>query len=151
MTNQQICTFLLDNIYFGIVVEDVQEIIRQQPLTRIPLAPPDICGLMNLRGQVIPAIDLSCRLGMRPASCGLDVEITYNVIVSVADDVVSFIVDDVGDVLDCSSESFEPPPATLNRHMQSFLRGAYKLDRNFLLVLDTLRILNSTIPVNPLN
>jgi purine-binding chemotaxis protein CheW len=139
MAIQQICTFFLDGTYFGIEVEAVQEVIRQQPLTHIPLAAQDICGLMNLRGQVIPVIDLPCRLGLRAIACSL--EKPYNIIVNTAADVVSLVVDEVGDVLDCDRETFEPPPANLDVQMQFFLKGAYKLDQGFLLVLNTTKIL----------
>jgi purine-binding chemotaxis protein CheW len=144
MTIQQICTFFLNGTCFGIAVEDVQEVIRQQPLTRIPLAPDDIRGLMNLRGQVIPVIDLPCRLGLRSDSCGLGEQTVYNIILNTVDDVISFVVDDVGEVLRCSIDNFEPPPATLNAHIQFFLKGAYKLEHDFLLVLNTHKILDST-------
>lgn len=143
MTMQQICTFFLNSTCFGIEVEDVQEIIRQQPLTRVPLAAPDICGLMNLRGQVIPVVDLPCRLGLRSASCGIEEETVYNIIVKTTDDVVSFIVDDIGDVVECSIEMLEPPPATLDTHIRSSLKGAYKLEHDFLLILNTQKILDS--------
>lgn len=143
MTIQQICTFFLEDIYFGIEIESVREVIRQPPLTRIPLAPADICGLMNLRGQVIPVVDLPCRLGLRATSCVLGDRTAYNTIVDANDDVVSFIVDDIGDVLQCPSDTFEPPPAHLNADIRSFLKGAYKLDRGFLLVLNPTQILES--------
>jgi purine-binding chemotaxis protein CheW len=144
MTVQQICTFFLNGTRFGIDVEEVQEVIRQQPLTRIPLADPDICGLMNLRGQVIPVVDLPCRLGLRSAACDIEKHTVYNIIVRTVDDVVSFIVDDVGDVLECLVERLEPPPATLDAHLQSTLKGVYKLDHEFLLVLNAEKILDST-------
>ena len=146
MAIQQICTFFLDGTYFGIEVEAVQEVIRQQPLTHIPLAAADICGLMNLRGQVIPVVDLPCRLGLRASACSLEQEQTsYNIIVNTAADVVSFIVDAVGDVLDCDRETFEPPPANLNAQMQFFLKGAYKLDQGFLLLLNTTKVLEHSM------
>lgn len=145
MAMQQICTFFLNSIRFGIEVEDVQEIIRQQPLTRVPLAAPDICGLMNLRGQVIPVVDLPYRLGLRSASCGIDAETVYNIIVNTTDDVVSFIVDDVGDILECWMETLEPPPATLEAAIRSSLKGAYKLEHDFLLVLNTQKILDPAL------
>lgn len=148
MTTQQICTFFLNDIYFGIEIEDVQEIIRQQPLTQIPLSPPDICGLMNLRGQVIPVVDLACRLGMRSTSCRIEEQTTYNVIVKTTDDVVSFVIDAIGDVLQCPLDTFEPPPATLDTSTRSFLKGAYKLDHNFLLVFNTEKILDSTLCIS---
>lgn len=150
MAIQQICTFFLNDIYFGIEIENVQEIIRQQPLTRIPLAPADICGLMNLRGQVIPVVDLPCRLGLRAASCGRGDRAAYNTIVNANDDVVSFVVDDIGDVLHCHSDTFEPPPANLNSDIRVFLKGAYKLEHGFLLVLNPTQILESK-PTHPSN
>jgi purine-binding chemotaxis protein CheW len=149
MTEQLVCTFFLEDTYFGIAVEAVQEVIQNQPTTRVPLAPQDVCGLLNLRGQVIPVIDLPCRLGMRSVSCGLD-QTRYNVVVRTLDDVVSFLVDDIDDVLTCPIALFEPPPATLNRQMRSFLRGAYKLDQDFLLLLDVAKLVDPGA-ANPLN
>ena len=64
MAEQQICTFFLKGVYFGIDVQHVQEVIRPQATTPVPLAPPDICGLINLRGQIITVIDLQRRLEM---------------------------------------------------------------------------------------
>lgn len=145
MTMQLICTFFLNSTRFGIEVEDVQEIIRQQPLTQVPLAAPDICGLMNLRGQVIPVVDLPCRLGLRLVSCSIEKQPVYNIIVHSPDDVVSFVVDGIGDIVECSSESLETPPATLDSHMRSSLKGAYKLEHDFLLVLNTQKILEPAL------
>jgi purine-binding chemotaxis protein CheW len=142
MGNQQICTFFLENTYFGIGIEDVQEIIRQQPLTPVPLATPDICGLMNLRGQIIPVVDLSCRLGLRSTSCAIGEESIYNIVVHTPDDVVSFVVDGIGDIVECPVATLEPPPATLDAYVRSCLRGSYKLDHHFLLVLNTPKILD---------
>lgn len=145
MTMQQICTFFLNSTRFGIEVEDVQEIIRQQPLTQVPLAAPDICGLMNLRGQVIPVVDLPCRLGLRLVSCSIEKQPVYNIIVRSPDDVVSFVVDGIGDIVECPSASLEPPPATLDNHIRSSLKGAYKLEHDFLLVLNTQKILEPAL------
>ncbi|MGG6265938.1 chemotaxis protein CheW [Leptolyngbya sp. AN03gr2] len=140
---KQFCTFYLNQFYFGIAIEDVQEIIRQPPLTRIPFAPPDVCGLINLRGQVLPVVDLPGRIGLRSTLCSL--ETTYNIIVNTIDDTVSFTVDELGDVLECSSETFNPPPANLDAHLRSFLKGAYQLEQDFLLVLNTPKILESPL------
>nr|MCU0552266.1 chemotaxis protein CheW [Leptolyngbya sp. Prado105] len=65
-----------------------------------------------------------------------------NIIINTPDDTVSFMVDDIGEVLQCSSAEFEPPPAHFNAHIRAFLKGAYKLDPGFLLVLNTLKILD---------
>lgn len=151
MSDQQVCTFILDGSYFGIAVEDVQEVIQYQPTTRVPLAPHDVCGLMNLRGQIIPVVDLACRLKMRAVACATKEQTTYNIVVRTSDDVVSFLVDDIGDVLQCAIATFELPPATLNRQMRSYLRGAYKLDHDFLLILDTAKIVDQAPTTNLLN
>lgn len=146
MSVQQLCTFYLNGFYFGIAIEDVQEIIRQPPLTRIPFAPPDVCGLINLRGQVLPVVDLPGRIGLRSTLCSLDT--TYNIIVKTIDDTVSFTVDALGDVRECSSETFNLPPATLHSHLRSFLQGAYQLEQDFLLVLNTAKILDSPLTLS---
>ncbi|BAU10334.1 hypothetical protein LEP3755_08180 [Leptolyngbya sp. NIES-3755] len=140
---KQFCTFYLNQFYFGIAIGDVQEIIRQPLLTRIPFAPPDVCGLINLRGQVLPVVDLPGRIGLRSTFCSL--ETTYNIIVNTIEDTVSFVVDELGDVLECSSETLNPPPANLEAHLRSFLSGAYQLEQDFLLVLNTSRILESPL------
>ncbi|MBE9009175.1 chemotaxis protein CheW [Pseudanabaenaceae cyanobacterium LEGE 13415] len=145
MSIQQLCTFYLNGSHFGIAIEDVQEIIRQPTLTRIPFAPPDVCGLINLRGQVLPVVDLPSRIGLRSTFCSSDT--TYNIIVKSIEDTVSFTVDDLGDVLECSSESFSLPPANLNAHLRSFLNGAYQLEQEFLLVLNTPKILESPLTI----
>lgn len=145
MTIQRICTFFLNRTCFGIEVEDVQEIIRQQPLTPVPLAATDICGLMNLRGQVVPVVDLACRLGLRSLSCNIEQITVYNVIVNAWDDVVSFIVDGIGDVVACPVAMLEPPPATLDPHLCSCLKGSYKLEHHFLLLLNTQKILDPAL------
>lgn len=148
MAIQQICTFFLSGIYCGIEIEEIQEIVRQQPLTRIPLAPPDICGLMNLRGQVMPVVNLPCRLGLRSAVSDREEETIYNIIVRTVEDVVSFTVDAIEDIVECSIDTFEPPPATLTGQMRSLIKGAYKLDQGFLLVLNTQKILDTTLSVH---
>jgi purine-binding chemotaxis protein CheW len=66
--NHQFCTFQLDQLLFGVPVLDVQEVIRGQEMTRVPLAPAAIRGLINLRGQIVSAIDLRQRLSLAPAA-----------------------------------------------------------------------------------
>ena len=134
MAGQQFCTFYLDGLYFGIEVEGVQEVIRYQEMTPVPLAPPVIRGLINLRGQIVTAIDLRRRLELRPRPDG---ELPMNVVVRSEDGAVSLLVDEIGDVLETSPEAFEGPPETLSGVARSLIRGAYKLADRLLLVLDT--------------
>lgn len=147
MAEQQICTFFLKGVYFGINVLHVQEVIRPQAITRIPLAPADICGLINLRGQIITVIDLQRRLEMREPQTQLNIKLVdepqgFNIIVRFEDEVVSLLVDNVGDVLEFTQNTFQPPPTTLKGRMRWMLAGAYPLPEGFLLVLDTEKILN---------
>src|SRR6266404_3904656 len=93
----QYCTFYLDGHYFGLDVLKVQEIIRYQEMTRVPLAPPVVRGLINLRGQIVTALDLRRRLELaeRPAD-----QQPVNVVVQTDDGAVSLLVDEIGDVLE---------------------------------------------------
>jgi purine-binding chemotaxis protein CheW len=147
MAQQQICTFFLKGVYFGINVLNVQEVIRPQAITRIPLAPPDICGLINLRGQIITVIDLQDRLEMREPQRESNIKLVdeaqgFNIIVRFDDEVVSLLVDNVGDVLEFTQNTFQLPPTTLKGKIRWMLAGAYPLPEGFLLVLDTEKILN---------
>src|SRR5262249_35802277 len=96
MDTAQFCTLYLENACYGIEVTRVQEIIRYQHLTRVPLAPGVVAGLMNLRGQIVTAIDLRRRLSL-PAREGA--RLPTNVVVQGESGVVSLLVDEVGDVL----------------------------------------------------
>src|SRR5262245_16999243 len=107
---RQYCTFFLEPYYFGIDVLKVQEIIRYQDMTRVPLAPPVVCGLINLRGQIVTAIDLRRRLELPERPGG---QLPVNVVVHTDDGAVSLLVDEIGDVLQVSEEAFESPPETL--------------------------------------
>lgn len=130
----QFCTFFLGEHYFGIDVLKVQEIIRYQTMTRVPLAPPVIRGLINLRGQIVTAIDLRRRLELpERANDALPV----NVVVHTDDGAVSLLVDEIGDVLQVDESSFEKPPETVKGASRGLIRGAYKLDDRLLLILET--------------
>jgi purine-binding chemotaxis protein CheW len=138
---QQFCTFFVDGLYFGVDVQKVQEVIRYQDMTRVPLAPREVRGLINLRGQIVTAVDLRRRLslGERPED-----QLPMNVVVRNDDGVVSLLVDEIGDVLDVEEDTFEPPPETLDGIARELIRGTYKLEGRLLLELDT----DKTIALN---
>lgn len=129
----QYCTFYVDGQCCGLDVGRVQEIIGAQPMTPVPLAPDIVRGLINLRGQIVTAIDLRRRLGMNERPDALP---AINVVVQTEDGACSLLVDDVGDVLEAPDEDFEPPPETLSALAKPMIRGAYKLKDRLLLVLD---------------
>ena len=137
---QQFCTFFLKGQFFGVPVQQVQEVIRYQEMTRVPLVPQVIRGLINLRGQIVMAVDLRHRLGIEERP---DAELPMNVVVRTSDGAVSFLVDEIGDVLEVEDDRFEHPPETLQAQARELVRGVYKLDDRLLLVLDTERTVNS--------
>lgn len=134
----QYCTFFLGGHYFGIDAVKVQEVIRGLDTTRVPLAPAVVHGLINLRGQIVTAIDLRRRLDL-PDRAGSD--FTVNVVVQTDDGPVSILVDEIGDVLELSSEAFEPPPETLCGSTRKVTLGVSKLEGRLLLLLDTEKVL----------
>ena len=140
MTNEhQCCTFFLGNLFFGVKVERVQEIIRYQAMTPVPLAPPEVGGLINLRGQIVTAINLRRRLELPPYPADQE---PYNVVTRINDDIVSLLVDEVGDVLNVNDADFESPPDTLTDRLRRLIRGAYKLEDRLLLILDVEKVVD---------
>lgn len=136
---KQFSTFVVDRLLFGVEVEKVQEVIRYQVMTRVPLAPPVVKGLINLRGQIVTAVDLRCRLGLHPRA---STDLPMNVVIRHDDGAVSLLVDEIGNVLEVDEEAFEAPPGTLGREVRDFIRGVYKLKDSLLIALNTDKILN---------
>ena len=136
METRQFATFTVDTLLFGIEVHKVQEVIRYQEMTAVPLAARGAAGLINLRGEVVTAIDMRVRLGLPARPEG---EMPMNVVVRVDDEPVSLLVDTIGDVAQVSAEQFEEPPETMTGPGRMLVLGAYKLDSRLLLALDVVR------------
>ena len=136
---KQFSTFVVDQLLFGVEVEKVQEVIRYQEMTRVPLAPTVVKGLINLRGQIVTAVDLRRRLGLRERSASA---LPMNVVVRHDDGAVSFLVDEIGDVLEVEEETFELPPGTLSGEARVLIRGVYKLKGTLLIALDSDKMLS---------
>jgi len=129
----QFATFFVGNLFFGVDVLRVQEVLRAQQMTRVPLAPPVIEGLINLRGQIVTAIDMRRRLGLAPRRAE---EAPMNVVVRSEDGAVSLLVDEIGDVLELEAAAWERPPENLDAVARELIRGVYKLPGRLLLVLE---------------
>jgi purine-binding chemotaxis protein CheW len=136
---RQFCTFYVADMFLGIPVERVQEVLRYHTITRVPLAASSVSGLINLRGQIVTAIDLRRRLGLPPGEAG---RTPMNVVIRTDDGAVSLLVDAIGDVKDVHDDSFEPSPSTLRHALRKLIRGAHKLDERLLLVLDDAEVLD---------
>ena len=130
----QLCTFSVGELLFGVEVEHVQEVMRFQEMTRVPLAPERVEGLINLRGQIVTAIDMRKRLGLKPRDQDA---LPMNVVLTPDHGTVSLLVDEIGDVLELFGSDFERPPPTLDPSVLSLIRGVYKLEKDLLLVIDS--------------
>jgi purine-binding chemotaxis protein CheW len=129
-------TFLVAGHYLGIDVLEMQEVLRGQRLTPVPLAPEVVEGLINLRGQIVPAIDLHRMLKLAAPDPGQD---RFSVVARSPHGPVSLQVDEIGDVVELDAAGFEPPPDNVDPAIGGLLRGVYKLKGRLLLVLDTAR------------
>jgi purine-binding chemotaxis protein CheW len=145
-TGQQFLTFSVGRLLFGVEVEQVQEVLRYQEMTRVPLAPPEVRGLINLRGQIVTAIDLWRRLELAEPSAD---HLPMNVVVRTANGRVSLLVDEIGDVLEVEETTFERPPATLDPKVRGFIRGIHKLNKRLMHVLDTQNVINVEAETKP--
>jgi purine-binding chemotaxis protein CheW len=139
---RQFCTFFVDNNTFGLDIRHVREVLPCTALTPIPLAPPAIRGLVNLRGEIITALDLRELLGLPPPKGVLD---TMHVIAHTHDDTFSLLVDKVGDVIEISEESFYHTPNTLPERVRKLLHGVYRLPNTLLLSIDIQQISNAVL------
>lgn len=131
--HHQYGTFVVDDLLFGVEVRRIQEVIRAQEMTTVPRAPEVVGGLINLRGEIVTAIDLRRRLDLGPWPQG---SAPMNVVVRLVDGVASLLVDQIGDVIEVAADTYEEPPHHLSGPARSVIRGVHKLDERLLLVLD---------------
>lgn len=129
----QYATFVVGDLLFGIDVLRVQEVLCYQEMTRVPLSPVVAEGLINLRGQIVTALDMRRRLGLAARSAG---RLPMNLVVRTDEGPVSLLVDEIGDVLQLDPADFERAPDNLAVAARELIRGVYKLKNRLLLVLD---------------
>ncbi len=136
-TSLQLCTFCLADQFFGVPVGEVQEVLRHQNMTHVPLAGAALRGLINLRGRIVPAIDLRNCLGITERA---PEQHSMNMVVHTPEGPLSILVDEIGEVLELDQHSFESPPPTLQGKTRDMIKGVYKLPGRLLLVLDVERV-----------
>jgi purine-binding chemotaxis protein CheW len=132
----QLCTFFLGRQRLGIAAAEVQEVLRHGKTTPVPLAPPGVVGLVNLRGRIATVVDLHQRLGRKGKKRAPKGD-AFAVVLQSRRDKVSLLVDRIGDVLEVDETTFEPPPETVREPARSLISGTYKLRKGLVLVLDT--------------
>lgn len=143
----QCCTFTVGDLLCGIDVARIREIVRPQPVTPIPLAATSIDGMLNLRGQIVLAIDLRQRVGLPARDVGEETEDFasdgdsqnispwMNIIVDDEDELVSIVVDAVGDVIEISADQCEPTPPTLSPALKELVSSVIQLEGDQLLLV----------------
>lgn len=137
---RQLMTFVVAGALYGLPIDKVLEVLTHRPLTPVPLAPRSVAGLMNLRGQVVTAIDLATRLEVGPRDD--DGGRPMNVVMREGEIVASLLVDAIGEVVDVEETAFQKPPETLRGRARDLIRGAYRLEGGLLLLLDAAQILD---------
>ncbi|MBE2213283.1 MAG: chemotaxis protein CheW [Opitutaceae bacterium] len=130
---RQYCTFEVDSLFLGIDVLHVQEVMKSRDLAPVPLAHDAVQGLLNLRGQIVTAIDLRRRLDLPPRP---ENRPPMLVVARTEGAVVAFLVDAIGDVIDVAEDTFEPPPDTIRTTVRDLIVGVHKLPKRLLHVLD---------------
>lgn len=135
-------TIMVDGQMFGIPVLQVQDVLSQQHVTRVPLAPPEVAGALNLRGRIVTAINVRRRLSMPDLPQGTR---SMSVVVEHENELYSLIIDKVGDVLPLQNNSFEPVPATLDSVWRDIATGIFRLENQLMVIVDVARLLRHSV------
>jgi purine-binding chemotaxis protein CheW len=136
--NQVLVTLTVGEQLCGVPVLAVRDILGEQTITRIPLAPPEIAGSLNLRGRIVTAIDLRQRLRLPPAPPN---QARMSVVAEQGGELYALLVDQVSEVLSLDASMFERNPPTLEKSWADFSTGIFRLDGRLLVVLDVSRLL----------
>jgi purine-binding chemotaxis protein CheW len=139
-STDEVVTFRVGSQWFGIHVLEVQEVMVQQRIARVPLAAPGVAGLLNLRGQIVTAIDLYQRLEISPGTS----EPLMNVVVRNGDELFALIVDEVGDVTVIPSHAIRRLPANLAGAWARICTGVVEMDHGVLAIVDVTHLLDES-------
>lgn len=135
-------TFYIGDSYFGLPVMDVQEVTNTPKIVPVPLAPKFMKGLINLRGQLATALDLK-ELFMKTQNLNED---QMSVVCRIDGNLVSLMVDVIGDVVEAEKDHFEPAPSTMSQPLKSYIKGVYKMNGKLLSVIDIQRVAKELTP-----
>lgn len=137
--SEEFVTFTISGQLFGIPVLKVQDVLSARRINHIPLAPPEVAGLLNLRGRIVTAIDVRCRLALPPRQGDGS---SMSIVAENNGELYSLMVDSVGEVLTLSKSDYERNPPTIPTELREFADGVYRLEDEILVVLDVQRLLN---------
>jgi purine-binding chemotaxis protein CheW len=143
-TTRDFLTLRINGQLFGIPILQVQDVLGEVSLSRIPLAPEQVAGSLNLRGRIVTAIDVRKCLGLPNAEATK----RMSVVVEQDHELYSLIIDRVGDVLSLYDDDFENTPATLDPAWRAMAMGIYRLDNDLLVILDVPKLLRTVVTIN---
>lgn len=132
----QYSTFFVAGRMYGVDVTTVQEIVNKMAMTKIPLSKSYIRGLINLRGQIVTAVNLQDLFQIHLEVQNLKEESSMNVICKSDGSLISLLVDQIGDVLEISAEHFESPPSTIDKSIRNFMIGIFKMKNDLISIID---------------
>jgi purine-binding chemotaxis protein CheW len=135
-------TILLDDQLFALPITRVQDVFIPERLTGVPLAPPQIAGVLNLRGRIVTAIDMRCRLGLPPRTVTTP---QIAVGIELKGESYGLLVDAIGEVMKLAKDDCEITPANLDTRLAEVTAGVYRLESQLLVVLDVDRVFD----INP--
>ncbi|MCW9035355.1 MAG: chemotaxis protein CheW [Alphaproteobacteria bacterium] len=138
---EEFVTFFVEDQLFGIPVLKVQDILTPDSIASIPLAPPEIAGSINLRGRIVTVIDVRTRLGL-PNKEVQDGKHGMGVTVEHHNDLYTFLVDKIGEVINVKSQELEKAPSTLDQIWRDYSLGVYRLEAQLMMVLDVEKLLD---------
>lgn len=136
-------TIMIAGQRFGIPVLQVQDVLREQSVTKIPLAPPQIAGSLNLRGRIVTAINVRQCLDLEQRAKSRN---TMSVVIEHNQELFSLIIDEVGDVLALESDLIEKNPGTIDQKWRDVSSGIYQLDNELLIMMDVSKLLEAVKP-----
>jgi purine-binding chemotaxis protein CheW len=139
-TIYQLVSFVVENEEFGVDILKVQEIIRTVEITRVPKSPAFVEGVINLRGKIVPVIDLRTRFGIEKKAHDGETRI---IVVELPDKVVGFLVDKVKEVIRVEKNVIEPPPELTTNISANYITGVAKLQDRLLILLDLDKVLSN--------
>jgi purine-binding chemotaxis protein CheW len=138
--SRDMLTIVIAGQRFGIPILQVQDVLGETVVTRIPLAPPEVAGSLNLRGRIVTAINVRKRLGLE---CNTDDAVHMSVVVEHENELYSLIIDEIGDVMRLKNSDFKSTPGTLDPVWREVSSGVYRLDEELLVVLDVPKFLST--------
>jgi purine-binding chemotaxis protein CheW len=128
---------------FGVPVLQIQDVLGEQRVTRVPLAPPEVDGALNLRGRIATAINVRRRLGLSAKSNDTDVRKSMSVVVEHNEELYSLIIDRVGDVISLRHNDFEDTPPTMDPLWRDISSGIFRMENKLLVILDVSKLLTN--------